>query len=70
MDAHFVKGVVIVNLKNYYENKTTEQLYFERQYIEQEIEDNDGRLSAESSYELDYLLDKKEIINNILARRI
>lgn len=43
------------------------QLKVERIAIEKKIEENDGRLTTGSSDDLDYNLDKRDIIDEIFA---
>jgi len=56
-------------LEQYYEEMTTKELVEERLQIQIDIENNDGRLTTHSSADLDYSLDKQEIIDNILLDR-
>ena len=56
-------------LAQYYEEMTTKELTKERSQIQMDIENNDGRLTAYSSADLDDSLDKQEIIDNILLER-
>lgn len=57
------------HLQEYYEKLPTEQLRIERSEINKKIDENDGRLTTDSSADLDYNLDKIEAIDVILANR-
>lgn len=54
-------------LRNHYEKMSVEQLKTERSEVEKRIEENDGRLTTNSSANLDYDLDKCDIIDEIFA---
>jgi hypothetical protein len=56
-----------MNLQEYYGKMSIKQLEKERADLQVEIEENDGRLSAHSSADLDYALDKIDAINNSLT---
>ena len=55
--------------QEYYEKLSIEQLRTERHEIQNRIEENDGRLSAHSSADLDNDLDDRDTIDKILAIR-
>lgn len=57
-------------LKQYYEVMTTEKLTKTRLQVQAEIENNDERLTAHSSEDLDHSLDKRDVIDNILLKRL
>lgn len=57
-------------LKQYYEVMTTEKLTKTRLQVQTEIEENDGRLTAYSSDDLDHSLDKRDTIDDILSKRL
>lgn len=56
-------------LQKHYEHLSTTQLQLEHSEIQKRIEENDGRLTTDSSASLDYDLDKLEAVNIILANR-
>ena len=56
-------------LQDYYEKLSTEQLKTERFILQRKIKENDERLTTDSSADLDYNLDKQEVINTILMNR-
>jgi len=56
-------------LQEHYEKLSTKQLKTERSKIQKNIEENDGRLTTDSSADLDYNLDKRDAIDTILANR-
>ena len=66
---HFnnLKGDNMGLLRKHYEKMTPEQLRAERFEIEKKVEENDGRLTTDSSADLDYNLDKLDIIDEIFA---
>lgn len=57
-------------LEQYYNKLTTEMLIKIRSHIQTDIEEDDGRLTAHSSYDLDYNLDKRDTIDDILLKRL
>ncbi|MCK4526499.1 hypothetical protein KAW18_03940 [candidate division WOR-3 bacterium] len=57
------------HLQKHYESLSTEQLRVERSEIQKKIEENNGRLTAHSSADLDDNLDTRDIIDRILAIR-
>lgn len=56
-------------LEQYYEGMSTETLIERRATLQTEIANNDGRLSAYSSEDLDHSLDKRDTIDDILSKR-
>jgi hypothetical protein len=56
-----------VYLQKHYEKMSIKQLKKEKADLQIEIKENDGRLSAHSSADLDHALDKTETINKVLA---
>lgn len=54
-------------LQEHYEKMSIKQLKKEKTDLQIKIEENDGRLSAHSSADLDYDLDKVEAIDKVLA---
>ena len=57
------------SLQEYYEKLSIEQLRTKRHEIQNRIEENDERLSAHSSADLDNDLDNRDTIDKILATR-
>ena len=57
-------------LRKHYEEMTTEQLVEKHAEIEERINQNDGRLTTDSSADLDYNLDKRDIIDEIILERM
>ena len=57
-------------LKHYYGGMSTGTLVERRANLQTEIEENDGRLTAHSSDDLDHSLDKRDTIDDILSKRL
>lgn len=57
-------------LFDYYNKFTTKDLMVELQLIQKKVDDNDGRLSSSSSYDLDYNFDKLDEVKKILSLRV